>query len=145
MFQTPVKRMDVPTGRNSQSGPTGDNYGSADDQSKFVLPVINRPLQYEVNLNQIFPSTTFPRASFKARVHLRSIYAKKSLLYLCWPIEMTNLCHAAQGGQSKYKSNFCVSLVLAFLPYKHCQWKHGFSFIDKGQFVQTGSAKANGK
>ena len=94
MFQTPVKRMDVPTGRNSQSGPTGDYYGSAEDQSKFVLPVINRPLQYEVKFYLFFPSITFPRDSFKAHVHRRSIYAKmsarQSLLYLCWPIEIND-------------------------------------------------------
>ncbi len=36
------------------------------------------------------------------------------------------LCLVAQGCQGEYNSDCHVPLLLVFLPYKHCQWKHSF-------------------
>ena len=34
--------------RNSKSGPMGDNQGYTDDRNAFMVPILNRPLQYQV-------------------------------------------------------------------------------------------------
>jgi hypothetical protein len=84
---------------------------------------MRRPTVLSLSLQLVFPGATFVLI-FKARVHWQSLLSKMSAISKCEIALLTLLGNedhfylglVTLGGQSKYSSDYRVSLSLVFLP-----------------------------